>query len=275
MIIGHKDLIADFKKLAKAGKLAQGYIFFGEPDVGKYYFARHLANFMENGEFDLSPRPLQDAMILKDASGIDEMREIKSFLWQKPVISQKRTIVINNAGNLTPEAQNSILKIVEEPPEHALIILVLSQPENLSPALLSRFQKIHFGRLSDSEMGQVLSPACAGMAQAGVNDKKIISISRGRPGLAMRLKSDPLMSEADELAILFLENDGGARTEIIKKIVELQKEKPELLDMFFEAVISKLRVNPIRDYRKMKATLHRLFLIKSYNVNKRIQLEAI
>lgn len=263
MIIGHKDLIDDFKKLAKAGKLAQGYIFFGEPDVGKYYFAGHLANFLENGEFELSARPLQDAMILKDASGIDEMREIKNFLWQKPAISSKRTVVINNAGNLTPQAQNSILKIAEEPPEHALIILVLSQPENLSPALLSRLQKIYFGRLSDSEMEQV------------VGDKKIISISCGRPGKAMGLKNNPLVKEADSLAISFLELDGGARSEIIKKIVELQKDKPELLDMFFEAVISKLRANPVRDFRKMKSVLHRLFLIKSYNVNKRIQLEAI
>ena len=51
MIIGHQHLVKDFKQLAKAGKLAHGYIFFGEPEVGKFYFAKHLANFLENATF--------------------------------------------------------------------------------------------------------------------------------------------------------------------------------------------------------------------------------
>ena len=270
MLIGHQDLIRDFKQLVKAGKLAQGYIFFGEPQVGKFYFARHLAYLLETGEFELAVRPLQGAMILKNASGIDAMREIKNFLWQKPVDSAKRTVVINDADNLTPQAQNAILKIAEEPPEHALVILIISQLENLLPAILSRFQKIYFGRLSDKEMGQVVS------------DKKIIAVSYGRPGKAMDLKNNPLMKEADEFAGLFLKSEGAARSRLIKELVKLQgelteqqKKESELLDMFFEAVISELRIKPVDNFKKLKETLNRLFLIKSYNVNKRIQIEAI
>jgi len=42
MFIGHSQLVKDFKELARRGKLAHGYIFFGEPEVGKFYFAKHL-----------------------------------------------------------------------------------------------------------------------------------------------------------------------------------------------------------------------------------------
>ena len=70
MLIGHQQLVKDFQTLVKKGKLAHGYIFFGEPEAGKFYFTKHLANFLESGSFELAERPLQDALILENATGI-------------------------------------------------------------------------------------------------------------------------------------------------------------------------------------------------------------
>ncbi len=262
-MIGHQDLVRDFKNLVKNNRLAHGYIFFGEPEVGKFYFAGHLANLLESGEFEPASRPLQDSLILKDASGIDAMREIKHFLWQKPAVSPKRVVVINNAENLTPQAQNAILKITEEPPEHSVLILIASQPENLFPPLLSRLQKIYFGRLSDSEMLSV------------TKDKKIIDSAFGRPGRAFRLLNDNLTREAEKKAREFLHLSGSAKSKLIKELVEEQKEVPILLDLFFESLILNLQKDKLKNWKTLKSVLNRFFLIKSYNVNKRIQLEAI
>lgn len=223
-----------------SGKLAHGYIFFGEPRAGKFYFAKQLANFLENKNFEIAPRLLQDALILESASGIDAMREFKNFLWQKPIISPKRTVVIDNADQLTPQAQNAILKITEEPPTSALLILIVDQLENLAPTLLSRFQKIYFGL----------------------------------PAGTKRL-SDELMKEGEKYANQFLKKQAASRSELIKQLVEAQKEKPELLDRFFEALIFQLQKDPIRNAKTLRSVLHRLFLIKKYNTNKRLQLEAI
>lgn len=263
MLEGHTNLVRDFQRLVKAGKLAHAYIFFGDPEVGKFYFARHLANFLENGEMDLPTRLLQDGLILEEVRGIEEMRQIKNFLWQKPAVSVKRLVVVNDAHNLTPQAQNAILKITEEPPEHSLIILVTSQPDNLLPALLSRAQKIHFGRLSDSEMEEI------------TGDKQIAESSFGRPGRAARLLSDPLVKEAEQYANKFLKLESGARSGLIKELVDSQKDHPELLDRFFEALLIRLRKDLKLNFREIRSVLHRLFLIKSYNTNKRLQLEAI
>lgn len=277
MLAGHKDLIKDFKQLAKADKLSHGYIFFGEPEIGKFFFAKHLAYFLETGEFEISDRPLQDALILDNAGGIDLMRDLKGFLWQKPNTSKKRIAIINNSENLTDEAQNAILKITEEPPENAMLILVVNQLDNILPPLLSRLQKIYFGHLSDTEIRELSKTPSFKLK---VNE---IENSFGRPGRLARLSGDENMAEAVKYAEQFMKSPGPVRSKLIKEIVDIQKElaekspdgKSDFLDRFFESLILILRKDPIRNMKIIKDVMHRLFLIKSYNVNKRLQLEAI
>ena len=264
MFVGHQDLVKDFKQLAGAGRLAHAYLFFGESEVGKFYFAKHLANFLENGEWEIAQRPLQDALLLNSVSGIEEMRSLQSFLWRKPIFSKRRLAVLNDADNLTLEAQNAILKIVEEPPEHSLIILVVRNAENLLPALQSRLQKIYFGRLSGDEM------------QAVTSDPEILAQALGRPGKAVKiLNRNSILEDGRLAAKQFLDFAGSRRSAFIKELVEEQKENPALLDAFFEALILELYKNKLQNWELLKEALHRLFLIKSYNTNKRLQLEAI
>jgi len=181
VIIGHSQLVRDFKELIKRNRLSHSYVFFGEPEVGKFYFAKHFAAFLETGKFELTKKPLQDSLLLKDAKGIDAMRELKSFLWQKPIISLYKLVVINDASSLTPQAQNAILKITEEPPESAVLILIVNQLENLIPPLRSRLQKIYFGRLTNDEMKGVAKVIPLIRANKGYNldSEKMIAAAYG------------------------------------------------------------------------------------------------
>lgn len=287
MFAGNLLLVKDFKELVKANKLAQGYIFFGDPQIGKFTFAKSLANFLENGEFEISKRLLSDVITVDAAAkqdvksspragsgqgGIDSMRELKAFLQQKPVISFKKTIIIDNAGELTPQAQNAILKISEEPTSKALIILVVNQLDELLPPLLSRFQKIYFGRAGEEELINFLSD------EYKINKQKakvLAENSYGRIGRAVALLNNPLMPQMQEMAEKFLKSPAVARSRIIKDLVEAQKEDPRLLDYFMEFLIIKLRKDPVKNLNLLKSALNRLFLIKSYNTNKRLQIEAI
>ncbi len=101
MLCGYKDFIEKFSELSKKGDFSHGYIFFGEPTLGKFSFALSLANFLENNIFDIPQKTLSETLIIKD-SGIDCVREIKNFLWQKPLSSSKRTVIVDNADLLTP-----------------------------------------------------------------------------------------------------------------------------------------------------------------------------
>ncbi|TSC96970.1 MAG: DNA polymerase III subunit delta' [Parcubacteria group bacterium Athens0714_26] len=288
MFAGNLLLVKDFKELVKANKLAQGYIFFGDPQIGKFTFAKSMANFLENGEFEISKRLLSDVMTvdaaarsdsLKSSSreglsqgGIDSMRELKAFLQQKPIISLKKTIIIDNAGELTPQAQNAILKISEEPTSKALIILVVNQLDELLPPLLSRFQKIYFGRASEEDLMKFLADEYKINKQEA---KVLAENSYGRIGRAVELLNNPLMEQMQEMAEKFLKSSTAARSKTIKDLVEAQKENPRLLDYFMEFLIIRLRKDPVKNLNLLKSALNRLFLIKSYNTNKRLQIEAI
>ncbi len=116
MLSGHDNLIKPFKRLVKEDKLSHSYIFFGESQVGKATFAKYLANFLEFGEFEEHKSILTESFIITptakegDASiGIDAVRDIKQFLYSKPVCSERRIVIIDDADKLTSQAQNAIL----------------------------------------------------------------------------------------------------------------------------------------------------------------------
>lgn len=78
----------------------------------------------------------------KPSIGIAEIRQIQQRLYQKPHSSPYKAIIILNAQTLTIEAQNALLKTLEEPPAHALIFLLAQTKEVFLPTVLSRCKVI-------------------------------------------------------------------------------------------------------------------------------------
>lgn len=74
----------------------------------------------------------------KTAITIDQIRELKKHIFQKPVKEKFKFVTIENAQKLTIEAQNALLKILEEPPEHAILILEAFDKTELLPTIISR-----------------------------------------------------------------------------------------------------------------------------------------
>lgn len=149
--MSYEGLWKNFGKLIYKNRLSHAYLFFGGNENDreiKFLFAMSLANFLERKVFEPPSKPLNELLAMRrneaGAIGIDEVRSIKHFLYQQPVFSRYRIVIIREAENLTPEAQSAILKIVEEPPEATLIILIARNENGLFPALSSRLQKIYF-----------------------------------------------------------------------------------------------------------------------------------
>lgn len=74
----------------------------------------------------------------KSKISIDQIRQLKSHIFQKPVSLKYKVIVIEEAENLTDQAQNALLKILEEPPASAVIILEARDKTRILPTILSR-----------------------------------------------------------------------------------------------------------------------------------------
>ncbi|MDP2705803.1 MAG: hypothetical protein Q8O49_01185 [bacterium] len=189
MLYGFNKRIEEFKALIANDQLAQSYVFFGDPQIGKASFARNLAYFLETGDFNQSEKALIDYLEVipepeKDSIGIEAVGRIKAFFSETPLISARRTVIVPEAERLTNEAQAALLKIVEEPPVGALIILVLPDPIFLTPALASRCQKVYFPRMSLNELENVLIDNYKIEAQAA---KRAALGSFGRLGRALAI----------------------------------------------------------------------------------------
>ncbi len=196
-MIGHEGIQSALEKIAREDALGHAYLFFGDSQIGKASCAEQFANFIEKGVFEKPSVQLLDAAIFgpneKGNIGIDEVRGMKRFLWQTPLSSSKRIAIIDGADALTPEAQSAMLKIVEEPPSHGLLVFVTHDSEALLAPLVSRLSKIYFSRLSTEKVEHYL-------ATTGVSAKKASEIaakSYGRIGRALRLlQGDDMREEA-------------------------------------------------------------------------------
>lgn len=85
-----------------------------------------------------------DVLVIKpeNSIGIEEVRQIQSFLSRKPIQSDHNTVYIHNAHLLTLPAQHALLKTLEEPPSGSQIFLITSFPDQLLPTILSRCELV-------------------------------------------------------------------------------------------------------------------------------------
>lgn len=273
-VLGHEKIIKDLRALAGKGALSHGYIFHGPSMVGKRTLALALARFLEKGEF-ASPAEgevMQDMKVIDQAAadsiGIDAVREIKNFLWQRPNASSKRTLVIDDAELLTNEAQNALLKVTEEPPASSLLIVITSDVESMMGTIRSRLQKVYFGAVIEKDIAGWLS-GDHGMSvpQAAAFAKKAL----GKPGLAWKLAHDKNFQNDLECAEKFLRSAAPARKDFIKKLLEPDEFS---LRKFLDAVIINLAYEKPS---KAKAALwHKTLALyqtaNNFSVNPRLQL---
>ena len=87
---------------------------------------------------------------------IDQIRNLQSKIVEKPIISNKKVYIIDNADTMTEESQNCLLKTLEEPPEYAMIILIASNENRILQTIKSRCIIIKFEDLTDRQISNFL-----------------------------------------------------------------------------------------------------------------------
>ena len=169
-IIGNEKNKELLKKIVDTNNIAHSYMFVGKESIGKLLFAKEFAKAIlcTSKEktcnvckacigFDANNNP--DFSILEpDGTSIkiDQIRELTKKVYEKPIISNKKVYIINDSECMTKEAQNSLLKTLEEPPDYVTIILIACNENSFLPTIKSRCTKIAFNRLSDIELTNIL-----------------------------------------------------------------------------------------------------------------------
>ena len=135
---------------------------------------------------------------------VDAIRGITDWMVIRPLYSRRKTCIIAQADRMTEQAQNALLKTLEEPPDYGIIILTASNPENLLETVRSRCVVTRFSAYSGEEMRHILENS--GEVAAGADIGLYTRISGLNPGYAIELAgSGAFLSERDELLGLFCE----------------------------------------------------------------------
>ncbi len=151
----------------KNKKTSHSYLFVGIDGIGKKLIAKEFSKILlctknENQycndcksciEFDTDNNP-DFTLIQPDGNAIkiNQIREMQSKVQEKPIISNNKIYIIDDADKMTIEAQNCLLKTLEEPPEFVTIILIGTNENAFLSTIKSRCMSIHFNPISDKEM---------------------------------------------------------------------------------------------------------------------------
>ena len=169
-IIGNNKIKNELIKAFNTNSVAHSYIFSGQYGIGKKQIAIEFAKMILCLNKDKSPcgeckscielendnNP--DFNIIKPDGKIkiEQIRKMLEKVYEKPIISDKKVYIIDDAETMTIEAQNCLLKTLEEPPEYIIIILITSNESNLINTIKSRCLKLTFNSLENGELKQYL-----------------------------------------------------------------------------------------------------------------------
>lgn len=154
------------------------------------------------GDCRLSPLDLFLIQPLRTI-GIEEIRQLKTKLSFKPFASPYKAAVIHEGEKLTLEAQNALLKILEEPPPHTIIILTAPSSDMLLPTLVSRCRLVRLSRKKKALPGEEITQST----------ENLIGIWKGN--LSFKLKIADEAGKTKESALIWLEKMIPVLREII------------------------------------------------------------
>ena len=128
--------------------LSHAYIFYGPDEISKKDIVLWFANtILRNKNFKFHPDLFFIKPEFNEEISINWIRQLKNFLTLKPYSSEYKIVVIETAEKLNSYAQNALLKIFEEAPNHAVIILCAKTLDSLSDTIVSRAIKLPFWRI--------------------------------------------------------------------------------------------------------------------------------
>ena len=195
-------------------------------------------------EFDNSNNPDYFEILPENNSiKIEQIRNINKKVYEKPIVSNRKVYIINEAETMTKEAQNSLLKTLEEPPEFVCIILITSNESKLLNTIRSRCIKINFSKLTDNELENVLKDVTP----------TILKMAGGSVEKAIELKEKQVDYENIKNIILRVETLNlidimNKKEEIFKDKANVQNILDYMASMFLE--MAKNNINKADKYTK-------------------------
>lgn len=253
-IIGQEQIKEHLRNAISTGKISHAYIINGEKSSGKEFIAKVFAMAIQCEErgnqtgaavpcqkCDSCRKALSDNQpdIIKvthekaGAISVDDIRaQISGDVDFKPYSSPYKVYIMNEAEKMTPQAQNALLKTLEEPPEYVVILLLTSNVEALLPTILSRCVVLNMKPVPDNLVRQYL------MKELQITDYKAevcVAFARGNIGKAKHLATseefENIKSEVLSLLKYIQDMELNEMIAAVKRANEYKLEINDYLDI--------------------------------------------
>lgn len=248
-ITGHQQIIRHLQNAIKLNKVSHAYIFNGEEGSGKNVLAMTFAmalqcekklgepclecRFCKQAENGNQPDIIKITHEKPNSIGVEDIRvQLNSDIMIKPYSSPYKIYIIDEAEKLTVQAQNALLKTIEEPPAYAVIMLLTSNADEFLPTILSRCISLNLKNVDDSEVKKYLienlqipdykADICAAFAQGNIG--KAIKLASAEDFNQIKDETIQLMKYINDMEI-------GEIVDAVKRISSHKLEVQDYLDL--------------------------------------------
>lgn len=248
-IVGHEQIIEHLKNAIAADKVSHAYILNGPDKSGKMMLAKAFAQTLqcEKG----GTEPCMECHSCKQAmSGnqpdiiyvrhekpntisVDDIRtQINNDIVVKPYSSKRKIYIVDEAEKMNPQAQNALLKTIEEPPAYATLLLLTTNADTFLPTILSRCVRLNLKAVRDEKIREYL------MKEKMLPDYQAdicVAFAQGNVGKAIQLASSDSFNELKNSALQLLKRlddiDLYEMTEAVKQIADYKLEINDYFDL--------------------------------------------
>ena len=246
-VVGHKDILKYISSAVENNRVSHAYILNGERGSGKRMLANLFATTLlcESGnsepcgkchscrqaESGNHPDIIRVTHEKPNSISVDDIRtQVNNTVDIKPYQGPYKVYIIHQADLMTPQAQNAILKTIEEPPAYAVVMLLADNPDALLPTISSRCVQLNLKPVGDQLVKDYL------MNEMHVPDYQAevdASLAQGNIGKAERIARSPEYEETLESALRMAKYaDSMPLYEIVETIKKLTAEKDNIDDYF-------------------------------------------
>jgi DNA polymerase-3 subunit delta' len=203
-LLGQARLIERLGERLTRGEASHAYLLSGPRSIGKHTLALRIAQTLlcTTGRVPggcgscLACRKVErgshpDVRVIekpadRERISIEQIREMERDLALRPLEGDRRIVVIDDAAELSPDAQHSLLKTLEEPPAHAVLLIVTRTPQGLEETIVSRCQPLALRPIPTERIRGFIAQRTGDEQLALL----VAPLAQGRPGAAVLLAGD-------------------------------------------------------------------------------------
>ena len=233
-VLGHQAAVAGLRRALEKGRLGHAYLFTGPSAVGKFIVARTLAASVlcpqgGCGACNVCRRVFEekhpDVTVIRPSGTfipIEVVRGMRLDAFRKPVESERKFYIIKNAERMKEETASALLKVLEEPPQNVIFVMLTANPGAILPTIRSRCEEIRFTNIPVQVLKEYLEK------EKGLDASRADLVARltgGVLGRAMGFCDEPWrLKRRDNVIRAAMEIRGADLNRTLETAAELHRE---------------------------------------------------